>query len=217
VKRVLVLVEGQTEETFINEVLARHFVPCGLSLTAIVQETRRTKKGKKFKGGITSYAKVRRNLVRLLGDRGAAAVTTMLDYYGLPADFPGMQSLPSAPGDQKASHLEAALHEDLGDHRLLPYFSLHEFEALLLVDPGKISTAVATEVSDLVDLVTMRSPEEINDGEETHPAARIKAVAKGYRKVLHGPVIAERIGLAALRQRCPHFDGWVGQLESLAQ
>ncbi|HHB90288.1 MAG TPA: DUF4276 family protein [Anaerolineae bacterium] len=34
------------------------------------------------------------------------------------------------------------------------------------------------------------------------------------RKTLHGPMIIKRIGLASIRERCPHFDAWVTMLEN---
>lgn len=37
-----------------------------------------------------------------------------------------------------------------------------------------------------------------------------------YDKVLHGSLIAKRIGLAAIRAKCPRFDAWVRRLEALA-
>ena len=46
------------------------------------------KRGPNFKGGITSFGQVERDLRRLLGDTSAALVTTMFDLYGLPDDFP---------------------------------------------------------------------------------------------------------------------------------
>ena len=37
-----------------------------------------------------------------------------------------------------------------------------------------------------------------------------------YRKALHGPLIAETIGLDAIREECPRFNQWVECLESLS-
>ena len=64
-------------------------------------------------------------------------------------------------------------------------------------------------------LQTERHEREAKTG-DTHPAARILQYLPGYRKALHGPLIASRIGLAALRQRCPHFAAWIDRLERLA-
>jgi hypothetical protein len=217
--RAYVLVEGQTEETFIKRVLGPQLAAADLFLTPILVATKRVKEGRKFKGGVTRYEPVRRDLLRLLNDRGAVAVTTMIDYYGLPGDFPGLASLPTGSSCyQRAAALEEALRSDLDDPRFRPYLSLHEFEALLLTSPLEIG-GVLLESSAMEQLSqevrSFASPEEIDDGPETHPASRILRHMPAYRKALHGPLVIERIGLPALRQSCPHFNEWVTWLESL--
>jgi len=211
-----ILVEGQTEETFVRDVLGPHLLGFRLHLNPVVVSTKRVKSGLKFKGGVTDYAKVRRELRRLLNDSSAVAVTTMIDYYGLPDDFPGVASLPrSRTCYSRVEHLENALAADIHDRRFLPYFSLHEFEALLFVAPQLIETAVEEKgVADRLAALAA-SPEEVDDGPDTHPAARLFAVAPRYRKAVHGPLIAGRIGLSGMRPRCPHLDVWVSRLESL--
>jgi hypothetical protein len=34
---------------------------------------------------------------------------------------------------------------------------------------------------------------------------------------VHGPLTAESIGLAKIRERCPRFNAWVSSLERLGQ
>ncbi len=219
--RAYVLVEGQTEETFIKRVLGPHLAAANVFLTPILAATKRVKEGRKFKGGVTRYESVRKDLVRLLNDRAAAAVTTMIDYYGLPEDFPGLAALPAgASCYQRVVFLEEALRSDFDHPRFRPYLSLHEFEALLLTAPLEIG-GVLLETSAMEELArevcSFPSPEEIDDGPYTHPAARILKQAPAYRKALHGPLVVERIGLPALRRSCPHFNAWVTWLESLGQ
>ncbi len=218
-KRVHILVEGQTEETFVRDVLAPHLLGFEIVFTPIVIATKRVKSGFKFKGGVSNYDKLRKDLRRLLGDTGVLAVTTMIDYYGLPRDFPGATELP--PGDcyRRVEFLQDSFRVDLGSDRFLPYISLHEFEALLLVSPREIEAkfsgrGIARPLAEAVK--TMGSPERADDGQRTHPAARILDLVPGYRKPLDGPVIAMRIGLQAIRRECPHFDRWVSALETFA-
>jgi hypothetical protein len=52
--RIHIFCEGQTEETFVREVLQPHFGRLQVVLTAIV-----TKTSAKGKGGATSYGKIR--------------------------------------------------------------------------------------------------------------------------------------------------------------
>ena len=99
-RKVLVLVEGQTEEKFVKEVLNPHLNNYGKYLIPTLVNTKIVKSGPNFKGGIISYTQVRRDLMRLLGDTSALRVTTMFDLYGLPGEFPGRQDAPAAPYDK---------------------------------------------------------------------------------------------------------------------
>ncbi len=217
-KRVLILVEGQTEERFAKGVLAPHLMAHGIVLTPTIVVTKRVRGGPHHKGGVLAYRQVRGDLVRLLGDSNASAVTTMLDYYGLPDDFPGRNTLPSdlRTREERAQHIELELARDLGDKRLIAYVSLHEFEALLFSKPTEFDRQfpgvdAGRRVAEIRNLY--RSPEEINDDPERHPAARLLALFPGYQKATVGPILAERIGLEKMRAECPHFDGWVTKLE----
>ena len=219
-KRVHILVEGQTEESFVNKLLGPHLAGYGIHVTPILVATKRAKEGRKFRGGVTSYGKLRRDLRRLFLDSSVEAVTTMFDFYGLPADFPGHSTIPATSCWDRAAYLERALLEDLDeDPRLIPYLSLHEFEALLFVAPDELGGVVKGKSALVRELERVASgfssPEEINDGPETHPSARVTELAPGYRKALHGPLAAARIGLERMRESCPHFDGWVSRLEAL--
>lgn len=144
----------------------------------------------------------------------------MLDFYGLPGDFPGMDRLPSGDGYAQASYLEQALADDIDAIRFRPFLTLHEFEALLFSQPTQIAAAFpeqAIEDQLLQVRAIFASPEAINQGADTHPAAGIMAQVRGYRKPLHGVLIAERIGLNQMRRECFHLAEWVAWLETLSR
>ncbi len=218
-KRLLIYVEGQTEETFVRDLLAPHLWTLGLHPEPTLARTKRTKSGLTFKGGITSYERVKNDISRLLGDRGAAGVSTMLDYYHLPGDFPGKANLPPGSCFDRVRHLENRFRDDIDHPAFLPFLTLHEFEALLFSQPEQIEAAFPDlHLKDRMSLEALpfASPEEINEGESTHPAARIAKHIPAYRKRVHGPLIAERIGLDIIRSKCSHLDTWLTRLESLA-
>ncbi len=52
--RIKLLVEGQTEEVFVRELLQPHYSRMGLYMTPIIVST-----SPGYKGGMSSYAKVR--------------------------------------------------------------------------------------------------------------------------------------------------------------
>ena len=59
------------------------------------------------------------------------------------------------------------------------------------------------------------APELINHGATTHPKARLHSLVGGYKETSDGPTLLEKIGIAAVRAACPHFDGWLKRLEAL--
>ena len=66
----------------------------------------------------------------------------------------------------------------------------------------------------IADSASAPSPEHINDGIDTHPSARLQALP-GYKKPVHGVLLAKRIGLGLIRAECRHFDGWLAKLGCL--
>lgn len=214
-----VLVEGQTEEAFIGRSLRPHLLTFNVHVSPTLVVTRRVVSGSNHKGGVTSWGQIERDARLLLHDTNATAITTLIDYYGLPADVPGMPTRPPAPA-ARVLHVEAAINERLAAPRFRAHLSLHEFEALLYADPdvcGRyleapgVTGAMATAVS------RCGAPELVNDDPATAPSKRLLAACPSYRKTLDGPALAERIGLAAIRSACPHFDGWLTWLESLGE
>jgi len=210
--------EGQTEERFVKDVLRDHLWPFGIDAVPKVATTKRIKRGPDFKGGITHYQKVENDLRRLLGDTAVVSVTTFIDYHALPHDFPGMVSRPNGSSLERARHVERAWERKIGDHHFRAYLMLHEFEALLFVNPEELSTALH-QPSTLPQLQSIRSsfstPEEINENPESAPSKRILQLLPGYQKTLHGPLLTKRVGLEAIRPECPHFNAWLGWLEVL--
>lgn len=215
-KRLYLLVEGQTEETFIRELLVPHYARHGLFITPIIV---RTSPG--YKGGVTSYGKIKPQITRLCRQDRAACVSTMFDLYALPNDFPGKGSAQypaNGSGAQKAAFLEDALKQDVNEHNFIPHLMVHEFEALLFVQPDKFAAwSDAPEVVASLGMIAQQqqSPEDINDDPRTAPSKRILALMPEYEKTFHGPLIVCDIGLDAIRQSCPHFDAWLQTLEQL--
>lgn len=224
-KQVFILVEGQTEERFCKDVLMPHFRPKGIYLTPIILRTRVDPDGTTYRGGVGSYKKIKQDLIKLLRNPTVCCVTTMIDYYRIPDDFPGKHSVSNYTNPyQKVAHLENAFKNDINNSRFLPFIVLHEFESLLLADPSEIARAghfSKNEFKNFMKHIGNRSPEEVNDGENTHPAALIKTFfskskkAIAYRKSLDGPSIASKIGLPKIRSHCRHFNDWITRLENL--
>lgn len=216
-RKALILVEGQTEESFVKNLLS-NFMPEGLLLQPVVVATKRVKSGGKFKGGVPSYPKVKGDVLRLLGDSSAVMVTSMLDYYALPTSFPGRATPSGATAEERVCFVENAWSTDTGNPRFRPYLSLHEFEALLFSNPNAIADGFAKpELGSQLSSIraSFVTPEEINDHSETAPSARLEALFPRYSKPFFGTLIARRIGLDTMVSQCPHFRRWVNFLREL--
>lgn len=218
--KVLISVEGQTEETFVTEVLAPRFTDLDLSLIPVLVKTRRIPGQPAYRGGYLTYPKIKRELQRLLGDTSAAAITTMYDFYQLPETFPGYDSLPQGGGLKRVLYLEACLQEDIQDPRFRPYLQLHELEALLFVDIEKTTRWLFGDLQQLNQMRNIKqafpNPEEIDEGAQTAPSKRIEKVFPVYQKELDASIIVLDVGLAAAREACCHFNEWISWLEQLA-
>ena len=217
-KKVLILVEGQTEETVVRDVLSPYLSSRSTYLEPIILKTKRQKWGTAFKGGIQSFGQVRRDLLPLLGDTSAVAVTTLIDYYGLPRDFPGMDSRPTVDPCARVQHVEKAFRESIDHPRFIPHLTLHELEAWLFVDPKKCSWVFShSEIPRKLDEIRTANggAENIYENPETAPSKRILGLSADYQKTLHGPMAIGAIGVDAIRAACPHAGTWLRRIESL--
>lgn len=211
------LVEGQTEEAFVGRVVRRHLHGFDVHVDSKVIVTKRVVSGPDRKGGVSSWLQIERDLRLLLHDSAAIGVSTMIDYYGLPADVPGMATRP-ASALSGALHVEAAMEAHIDDPRFRAHLSLHEFEALLFAAPDLcgqyLGAPTVTRV--MADAVAhCGGPELVNDDPMSAPSKRLSGAYPPYQKTLDGPAIAELIGLADIRSACPHFHRWIEWLEAL--
>ncbi|MEE9311463.1 MAG: DUF4276 family protein [Planctomycetota bacterium] len=218
--RVLALVEGQTEETFIRDLLAPAVGMHGIDLRV------RLAKGRGH-GGVPTWAKFKPILLKLLKEDLSKSVTMMIDFYGMPNDWPGRAESKDLPYPENIELVESgiscevsdALGEDFNPDRLIPYVQCHEFEALLFSDPKVVGDylAMPNVAVGMASIVSeCGSPEEINDNPNTAPSKRISALIEDYDKIVHGTILAGSIGISTLRAECPHFGEWVSRLEKLA-
>jgi Domain of unknown function (DUF4276) len=218
--RVNIICEGQTEETFVQEVLYDFFVTKSIYLTPILIG----KPG--HKGGNFTFGRLLKDLRPLLGD-STAYCTTLFDFYGLPSDFPGKEKAQTMTNiADKAQCICQALFSDLQEtaispdtlRRFIPYIQMYEFEGLLFSDCRGLAVAISQPHLDS-DFKRIRglfpSPEDINDSPLTAPSKRINKIYPRYDKPIHGSLAIMEIGIDAIRQECRLFDQWLKQIETL--
>jgi Domain of unknown function (DUF4276) len=226
--RLLVHVEGQTEETFVNELVRPHLLANGF--TAVSAKLLGNARLRERRGGIKPWASVRDDIVRhLLVDTNCFS-TTMIDFYALPATgskaWPGREMANSLTHASKAQAVEDATAADIAQaldiplqrSRFVPYVVMHEFEALLFSDCNAFANGVgrsylASVFQGIRD--QFNNPEEINDSPATAPSKRVEMLIPGYQKPFLGNLAALEIGLPKMRQECPRFEQWLKRLEAL--
>ncbi len=225
IRRLYVVCEGQTEEAFVNLVLAPHFHDVATTtVVPLLLPNRRGSSSRRHKGGWTSYVKLRDVLRREMEDKHGDDTwfTTMLDLYAIPDDFPGLSVAPPRPAPERITVLERAFAEDIKTSRLwrfTPYLQLHEYEALLLSDVDMLGRAMPDEapvgVAALKAEIAGFAPEDVDGGSETAPSKRIMRHFPSYAglKTVVGPTVAADIGLPRLRAACPRFAAWLDILE----
>jgi hypothetical protein len=221
--RLNIVVEGQTEETFVNDLLVPHLAAFGVYTSVRCVATSRSG-GRWFRGGMISYEKARKDLELWMKQEQRntdVAFSTMFDLYRLPSDFPAFGESASLAPYERVERIESALADELGHPRFIAYIQLHEFEALVLTDPKVFALYYDKQQTSIDRLVAVResfaNPELIDDGVNTAPSKRILAEFPDYAKPTLGPLFVAAIGLPRLRDDCPHFDAWITRLERLAR
>lgn len=81
--RILILLEGETEYEFVSKVLAPYLLTKFIFLIPTVVETKKVIGGASHKGG-GDFSKIKADILSLLHDSNAVAVTTLYDFYGFP-------------------------------------------------------------------------------------------------------------------------------------
>lgn len=217
-KRVIIICEGPTEQSFCNTTLAPVLFAKGICInTPLIKHS---------KGGIVRWQILKQQIeIHLKSDR-EAYVTTFIDYYGIYSkyQFPCWKDAEGIPDkNMRINKLEEGMLNDIlpdYKHRFIPYMQLHEFESLLFSDVHIIYDQIPpNEIKDRDELEKIindnPNPETINNHKETSPSHRLERIILGYNKIVYGDILSEAIGLPLLRQKNPRFDAWISKLESL--
>ncbi len=211
--RLAISVEGETEEQFVNLVLIPHLVPMDILPTPILLgRARNTSSG----GGNVSLERLGTDMAECYHNYDF--VTSLVDFYG----FRRRESRTVEELEQQIlQEVGRKLRRDLDVRKVIPYIQMYEFEGLLFSDVEAFGKALGLPEQSFTQLANVRSyfetPEDINDGPNTAPSKRIAQVIAEYNKVTDGLLIAQQIGLSAIRAQCPRFNAWLATLESLSE
>ena len=203
--RLAISVGGQTEEEFVKGVLADHLWSKGVVSQPILLGG---------SGGDVTVERLAADMANLF--RSFDFVTSLVDFYGF-----------RNKGTVNVDELEEIVDKKVNDNiqgswdqsRVFSYVQQHEFEGLLFSAVSAFAGLIDAPDGAVDALREIRSqfptPEDINDSGDTAPSKRIVELIPRYQKVVDGSLLAEEMGLEAIRAECPRFDAWVTRLESL--
>lgn len=216
---IVAIVEGKTEEIFIKNILQPHLANKNIFITPIIV----SKPGQK--GGDVKFARVKNDIERHLKQRPDTYLTLFVDFYGIKSDWPGIADTEGILSPkEKAELVNLATMEKVVEHfseqnadrRFIPYIAMYEFEALLFSDPAVLARKLQIDESKIVSIIEeCGEPENIDNSPVTAPSKRLESLSHRFKKTTTGIAILKEIGLAAIRGKCPIFDGWVTTLESI--
>ncbi|SDE55791.1 DUF4276 family protein [Desulfuromonas thiophila] len=217
---VIAIVEGKTEEIFINSLLQPYLAQKMVFMTP----TQVSKPGQK--GGDVKFERVKKDLEIHLKQRADTYVTTLVDFYGV-REWPGIDLVPANASPAQIAEIvngatQAAVVElfaaQRADRRFIPHMAIHEFEALLFSD----SASLATELDIAEEKVTAvlnecGEPEAINNSPVTAPSKRLDGWSRNgeFPKTTTGIAVARSIGIQRMREQCPLFDAWLQRFEAI--
>lgn len=207
-KRLIIVCEGETEQEFCKDVLQDYFLEKDIQIAYPTI--------KKTHGGIVGWDTLKKQIENHLKQEKNAYVTTFIDFYALPSDYPNYSRTNI---DAMEQGMKADIDSSLS-HRFVPYIQRHEFECFIFCSMDVMRRNFKPEEANFAELENIASTfaanvEDINNSRDTAPSKRLLKNIKGYNKVVYGACIAQEIGLNKIREKCPRFDAWINELKQI--
>lgn len=211
-KRLFIVVEGQTEQEFVNEVIAPYLRNFEIySVTPLLIRTSRF-----GRGGMANYEHLRNTIkMSLVSKQEDFIVTTLIDFFRIPKNMPSYkEAMDYETNAEQVIALEKAINDDINDRRFFSYIQLHEFEALLFSNNKGFESCfdenVARKTSEIIS--SYPNPEDINSSPQGAPSKRLIAIKNDYNKVIEGNIIAIEVGINSMLEKCPRFAEWIDRI-----
>lgn len=214
-KNVYIYCEGQTEESFINEILYPFFLGNDIIVYPIICTTKRSV-AKKYKGGVSDYNKIKHELSMICKSHRNEYVTTMFDYYAMPDNTPGIDNR-NPDIFERINQIEKAIETDIGEKNCMFHFMLHEFEGILFSKPTSFSLIASDDIVAQIKIIrdNYLTPEHINNSPSTAPSKRLEALIPNYAKIKNGALLSKDMGIELIMRQCPHFREWIQKILKL--
>jgi len=223
---VNIIVEGQSEQTFVRDILAPFMALKGVYLyPAQIGPVG-------HKGGNVNFDRAQKHIGNFLKQRSDTYVTTMFDYFRIDSKWPGLDAVNQKINKgtilclaSKAKTLESNMLENINNqfpdcnvrNRFIPYIEMHEFESLLFSNARILAKNIEVKEEVIHEILDEYNgnPEEINETPANAPSKQLNKLYPSYRKIATGKAIASAIGISQIREKCIHFNDWLVRLENL--
>jgi len=212
-KRLVFLVEGNSEVVFINQFIIPYLYSLGFENVMHAQPIITNRKQHK-KGGMVNYDHLKNDLNRVIA-QGNVIITTLIDFFKLPPSFPNYTT-----DSQGISDIEQGVVDDFADFPdLIPYIQKYEFEALMFskIDGFEIVMDDDKQLREIQDIMNkFPNPEDINNSPQTAPSKRLERIfaigQERYEKVVHSELIFEMLDIQSILDKCPRFKMWIEKI-----
>lgn len=140
---LVIIVEGETEQTFVRDQLSAHLALHNTTAWPVLPGRHRNH------GGVKKWEVAKQDIIRTLKE--GRYCSTMFDYYAMPADWPGRIESKNKPWQKRARTVEEKILQDVKEslsssfnpRQFIPYVQLHEFEALAFADVELLVSVLA--------------------------------------------------------------------------
>jgi len=211
-KRLYIIVEGQTEQEFVNTMIAPYMQQYGVyDVKPVLIHA-----SKAGRGGFVNYSHLKKDALKLLNSRKDDFVVSMfVDFFRIPEIPHRERWSQKATHKEQVSEMERCIAEDIHDYRFIPYIQLHEFEALLFSSNKGFETYFQEDEAQKTQRIVLQfdNPEDINTTPEGAPSKRLIDINDNYDKVIEGNLIALEVGMDSIRTKCHHFKEWIDKLK----
>lgn len=208
--RLVFIVEGDCEEYLVNQKIIPYLyqnITNGSQWAMNVQKIVTNRKKNK-RGGNVGYQYLKADIKRTSKqNNGNTIITTFLDFFRLPNDFPGY-------GTSDIESIENAMKEDNPNIRLMPYIQKYEFETLLFANRDALETVIddsngMKKVDEI--LKEYHNIEDINTSPQKAPSKRLASIF-AYSKTADSSIVLDFTDINDILSKCPRFRMWIEAL-----
>jgi hypothetical protein len=207
-KRLVFIVEGDTEIILVQKLIVPYLIKLGFR-NSMHAQTIVTNRRQHKKGGVSSYGKFKNEVTRTLA-QGNVIITSIIDFFRLPADFPGFTM-----DSTKIEQIERAIQDDFANNTdFIPYIQRHELEALMFSSRAGFELVIDDDGKlQQIDAILKQypNPEDINNHPDTAPSKRLQKIFN-YDKTSDGELIFDMIGMDSILEKCPRFAEWINKI-----